>query len=313
MSVRPAAPETDFPGIAAVVNTFESEPISVETVHQWFTQTAPGRLAHRRVAVNDQDQVVGYSVSVHETWSPPGRFYVWVGVLPAWRRQGYGTALYADVLAFLRAHGATDLTSEALDNAPADLAFAQARGFVTDRHLFESTLDLAAFDATPYQSVIPTLQAAGFRFFSLADCPNTAEFRRRAYAVNHATDQDIPGWAGHSPSFEEFEQWVYGADWYRPEGQLLVADGDTWAGLAAVRLHPQTQGAYNLHTGVLRAYRGRRLGLGLKLAAIHYAQAHGARYLRTNNDSLNAPVLALNQRLGYRPEPGKYSLRARLA
>ena len=80
-----------------------------------------------------------------------------------------------------------------------------------------------------------------------------------------------------------------------------------------MRLHPQTHGAYNVHTGVLRPYRGRGLGLALKLAAISYAQAQGARYLRTNNDSLNAPVLALNQRLGYQSEPGKYSLRARLA
>jgi hypothetical protein len=29
----------------------------------------------------------------------------------------------------------------------------------------------------------------------------------------------------------------------------------------------------------------------------------GARYPRTNNDSQNAPMLVVNRKLGYRPEP----------
>jgi len=31
----------------------------------------------------------------------------------------------------------------------------------------------------------------------------------------------------------------------------------------------------------------------------------GAAYLRTHNDSRNAPMLAVNQRYGYRPRPGQ--------
>ncbi len=44
------------------------------------------------------------------------------------------------------------------------------------------------------------------------------------------------------------------------------------------------------------------------LAAIRYAQAQGAHTIRTNNDSLNAPMLAINEKLGYGPQPGKYLL-----
>jgi ribosomal protein S18 acetylase RimI-like enzyme len=308
MIIRPASPATDFPGIAAVVNAFEAEPVTVATVARWFTDTAPGRLDHRRVAVNAQGEVIGYSVCVHESWSPPGRFYGWVGVLPGWRRQGVGTALYADAQAYLQAQGATQLVSEVLDSAPEALAFAQARGFGVDRHLFQSTLDLTTFDPAPYAAVTPALEAQGLRLFSLADVPNTEAMRRRAYEVNHLTNEDIPGYDGTDLSFEEFEQWVFGAEWYRADGQLLAALGDTWVGLAAVRLHPQTQGAYNVHTGVRREYRGRKIALALKLATIRYAQAHGARYMRTDNDAQNAAMLALNRKLGYQPEPGKFTL-----
>jgi hypothetical protein len=30
--------------------------------------------------------------------------------------------------------------------------------------------------------------------------------------------------------------------------------------------------------------------------------------MRTDNDSLNAPMLAINREMGYRPEPGKLTL-----
>lgn len=35
----------------------------------------------------------------------------------------------------------------------------------------------------------------------------------------------------------------------------------------------------------------------------------GASITRTNNDSRNAPMLAINQKWGYQPQPGKYYLR----
>jgi len=47
-------------------------------------------------------------------------------------------------------------------------------------------------------------------------------------------------------------------------------------------------GSYNLMTCTGRATRGADR-LGLKLLAIRYARANGARSMRTHNDSQNAP------------------------
>ncbi|MFN8443531.1 MAG: GNAT family N-acetyltransferase [Caldilineaceae bacterium] len=309
MNIRPARPETDIPGIAAVVNAFESPPVTLEIVQEWFTQTAPGRITQRLVAVDTQYEVIGYSVVFHAPWSPDFHFYVWVGVDPAWRGQGIGTALYAEAQTFLRGERATQLTSEILDNDPVALAFAQRRGFTIDRHHFASVLDIGSFDETPYQSVIPTLEAAGIRFCSLADFQDTQEARQKLHAVNTITDQDIPGWEGPGLSFAEFEQWVCNSSWYRPDGQLIAIDGEEWVGMCTIQLRPETQGAYNVHTGVVRSHRGRKIALALKLVAIRYARTHGVQTLHTNNDSFNAPMLAINRKLGYRRQPGKYMLR----
>lgn len=309
MNIRPARSETDIPGIAAVVNAFESPPVPLEIVQEWFTQTAPGRITQRLVAVDANDAVIGYSVVFHGPWSPDHHFYVWVGVDLTWRGQGIGTALYTNAQAFLRAQAATTLTSEVLDNDPLAIAFAQRRGFTVDRHHFASALAIAPFDETPYQTVIPTLEAAGIRFCSVADFQDSQEARQKLHAVNVITDQDIPGWEGPGPSFAEFEQWVCNSSWYRSDGQLIAVDGEEWVGLCAIQLRPETQDAYNVHTGVIRSHRGRKIALALKLLAIRYARAHGVRTLHTNNDSFNAPMLAINQKLGYRPQPGKYMLR----
>jgi hypothetical protein len=39
------------------------------------------------------------------------------------------------------------------------------------------------------------------------------------------------------------------------------------------------------------------------------AKKEGMSTIRTNNDSENAPMLAVNGKLGYIPEPGFYTLR----
>jgi hypothetical protein len=42
------------------------------------------------------------------------------------------------------------------------------------------------------------------------------------------------------------------------------------------------------------------------LMATRYARSLAATFIRTNNDSQNAPILAINKKLGYKPEPGWY-------
>ncbi len=307
MELRPARMETDLPGIARVVSAYESAPVTVEDVRRWFLYRSPGRLTHRLVAVDGQDGVVGYSGIVHESWTSAGHYFVWVGVDPSARGRGTGAALWQASLIYLVSQGAARLETEVRDDDPVGLAFAGRRGFALDRHIFESTLDLAAFDETPYLPGVAALEAQGLRFTSLAAFPDTPETRRKLYDLNRITGLDIPGADGYM-SYPEFEERILSAAWFRREGQLLAIEGDAWVGFAAVQLNPENQGAYNAMTGVLPAYRGRKIAQALKILAVRYAREHGACRVRTHNDSHNAPILAVNRKMGYRPSPGKYFL-----
>lgn len=58
--------------------------------------------------------------------------------------------------------------------------------------------------------------------------------------------------------------------------------------------------------GTCAEYRGRGIAQALKIVAWRTARRYGAKYLRTANDSMNAPMLAINRKMGYKPEPGRY-------
>ena len=92
----------------------------------------------------------------------------------------------------------------------------------------------------------------------------------------------------------------------------LAADGDNIIGLAAVGAMSSDLDMGNMITGVDRAYRGRKIAQALKLLTIRFARSYGAKTIRTNNDSENAPMLAINRKLGYQPHPGIYRLVNRL-
>lgn len=70
-----------------------------------------------------------------------------------------------------------------------------------------------------------------------------------------------------------------------------------------------TRAMYNEYTGVRQEYRGRGLALALKLLSIETARRYEAAYMRTNNHSLNLPMLAVNRKLGYVDQPGVFFYR----
>ena len=86
-------------------------------------------------------------------------------------------------------------------------------------------------------------------------------------------------------------------------------DGPTLIGFAVAGPAWTKGRASLLNVLIDPAYRGRGLALALKLLAIDFCRRSGARTLHTHNDSENAPMLAVNRRLGYVPAPGWCTLR----
>jgi GNAT superfamily N-acetyltransferase len=203
------------------------------------------------------------------------------------RRRGIGRALFERIEAHAAAVGAGRLLAD-FEESAAGVAFAESLGFRQTRAEQTAVLDPRAVrlappddvDVRPLRDVDPRL----------------------AYEVDMEAMLDMP-------STDEFEPMDYD-DWsgYVLEHPLLSYDGSFVAlvdgGPAAVSLltaDPESGRASSMFTGTMRAHRGRGLALAVKLASIGWAAQNGIVQLATRNDETNAPMLAINRRLGYRP------------
>ena len=79
-----------------------------------------------------------------------------------------------------------------------------------------------------------------------------------------------------------------------------VADG-TVVGTAFLNTDRESGRAVSVGTGVIPPFRGRGLGLLMKQHSLAWAAAAGITRAITQNDETNAPMIAINAKLGYEP------------
>lgn len=253
-----------------------------------------------RVFAESGGRVYGMGTAYRYPNDRPGVVWVSTVVRPESRRSGIGRALANDVLGHLTSKGWVEPRAFTKDDDPASADFARRRGFTVRQHVFESTILLASFDLEAYAVQDP----AGVEFVTYADVEAEPGAIERLVDLHNRLDADIPG---VDPGSERsVEQWVVefkqSYTWDPTTVFLAVVDGE-WVGMGwVIELHPGRY--YNSMTGVLPAHRGKGIAQALKLRTIALAQERGATYIRTNNDESNAPMLAINRKLGYQPEPG---------
>jgi GNAT superfamily N-acetyltransferase len=287
----------------------------------------PGAHLRHLGAIAGDGLLVGYAsvLGGPGTWVPD-RFKVVMLVDEAWRRRGAGGSLYREAERFALEHGATAVEADVGEENAAGLAFAERRGFVRERHLFASILDLASFDASRFAGVVAAAEDAGICFTSLAAYPQDDTSLARFADLLWEVHKDVPGGAALPRlTLEQVRSSYVDQPAWDPARVLLAADtrcDDEWVALAHLAVDgsrsPEAQRAgglwlYNAFTGVRRSYRGRGLAQAIKVEAAAYARSRSATAIRTHNDSTNAPMLAVNRKLGYRPQPGYFKMVRTLA
>jgi mycothiol synthase len=227
-------------------------------------------------------------------------------VLSERRGQGIGTELLRRISRAAQAHGKTELRFIAREEDEASVAFARRRGYGVVVRDQDSELVLADSDV---RAVDPP---AGVRITTLAAEPGLA---RGLHRVAQEAEPDIPS---EEPTVvPPFEQWAALA-LERPtsprEGQFAAVDehGEVLGySLVVVSDVDEDDGvAWHGMTAVARAARGRGVASAIKRAVILWARDQaGLRVLRTSNEDRNAPMLAINRKLGYQPRPAMLTLR----
>ena len=147
------------------------------------------------------------------------------------------------------------------------------------------------------------MTAAGIQTTTLARWPDPDRVRK-LYELSERTIQDVPHTLTIvSEAFEDFEKRIQMPD--RPSDRFWIAlDGDRPVAMSYLKYPPVRGDVWTGYTCSDPGYRGRGLASGIKLQTLAQAIELGVPLVCTDNDSENAPMLHINEKLGYRPRPG---------
>lgn len=241
-------------------------------------------------------------------WRPPdGSWGIWIRLDDAWKRRRVGTIIADGLERFARENGAPALSASLRGDEPAGVAFAEGRGYREFHRRQSSYLDLTAFDPSRFEDPHLTAERGGYRLASyeelLASAPAGDALRHRVHELHSNAWVDVPTpEIPAPPSYEDLGRYVFDSPTFEPRATTVALRGDELVGLTLADVNGSGIG-YTFMTGVLRAHRGHGLALALKLRAIGVLKERGIGRFGTTNDKDNVPMLAVNRKLGYVPEP----------
>jgi GNAT superfamily N-acetyltransferase len=280
----------DAPAVARLSTlVYPAELTTARGLRHWWSAYPP-RAQRSMWAAEERGEVVGFAAALLNISTEPGAAIANVYVHPDRRRRGVGASLWEPVEEHLAAIGGTHVNSFGLDEE-ASRDFMGGRGFEVTYIQRMSRLELASLDAPP---ALPD---------GVELVPYSAlEDARPIYELEVEVARDVPvDQPFDDVRWEDWaERWWAHPELDRDSSLLLLVDGEP-AAFTTVISDDESRRAASGMTGTARRFRGRGLALLVKHHALARAAARGITVAITENDEQNRAMLAVNERLGYRP------------
>lgn len=244
-------------------------------------------------SVPTTERLVGESEGRVVAWAPSGIYesgvgWFWIGVQPEVRGRGIGAAIYDHIEMRLRAEGASRLET-APDNDEGR-RFLTTRGFDVSRTVRLSEID-------PRRLSAEAQPPPGVEVVSLREMIDQPETLYELYSQGRA---DIPSQVPHA-------QWTLGDwraatldhPWLDLDASVVALEHGEPVSLAWLYSDREGHRAETLLATTRRDRRGHGLATLAKIESTRRAATFGITRILTGNDLGNAPMLAINDKLGY--------------
>lgn len=310
MNIRPFT-EEDVEIAVPIWNLLNPDwPTSVPEVLDDYRKRDPKYLLQSYVAELD-GQLVGVGESDLSVASyHPQKFHLTLYVHPDFHGQGIGKALYEKVLESLKPHNPISARVQVRESSERALRFFGERGFVETKRDWVSVLDVASCDLTPYEGLESTLTSEDLTFTTLGELQTKdLEAFRKFHTLFSEVRLDVPRAEPATPiSYEFFLDNIINAPDFDGRMFLVALDGEDYIGFTGMYPFGDTKALDQWLTGVKRDYRKRNIALALKIQAIRFAKENSYISIRTDNDSTNVGMLAINDKLGFKRGAANLSL-----
>src|SRR6188472_1683647 len=262
--------------------------VTAEGMRHWIA-AVPARAELALIAWEEGGELLGWATAGRNWWSSqPDGGNLAITVDPSRRGEGIGTALAGGADEHLDRLGVRTTRAGSLDE-PGARALAARRGF--------EEIAAATVSGVDPRTVEPRAVPAGVELVPFADIDDP----RPVHTLDLELSRDIPNEDYDAIELEEWKATFWKSPLIDDDASLLALVDGELAGLTMIRIDRPSGRAQNNLCGVRRPYRGRGLALLLKSHSLHRAAELGATIALTDNDETNAPMLAVNQRLGYKP------------
>ena len=249
---------------------------------------------------------VAYAHQRHEIWKTPKRYGNVSGdLMPAQRTATRLDALFAAMEERSRAEGTKTFTTWSWEDDAVRVGVLTKRGYHDERYQRFWELDLVAerakLDAMAAESRAK-MREQKIRVLTI-DRDNDPEKWKKLWQMSEEASRDIPRTAPYrESSFDDFMKWMRSPG-LREDRIWIARDGDALLGVSMLSYPPKRGVVATDWTGVARIGRGRGVARAVKLETVIQAIALGVDRIRTDNDFKNAPILHINETMGYKRRP----------
>ncbi len=256
----------------------------------------------------EEDQIVGFGeIANLPDMFHPGKFMANILVDLEHQGRGVGGAIYDRLSQELVDRDAILVWAMCKEDLSRRTEFFRRRGFSERTRMWESRLDLLTADPAKFARYLEKASKGGITFTTLAEEQRQGEESlRKLHELVLLISADMPRESAFTPfSYEQWEALSLRNPRLLPDGYMIAKDGPKPVGLSNVLRNETAPHVLSQDdTGVRREYRGRGIATALKLKVIEYGKKNGYVRLETWNDSNNAPMLAVNTKLGFKRQVG---------
>ncbi len=239
----------------------------------------------------------------------PHKFYLDVNVLPEHQQKGVGQGLLEHLLTQLEDYQVVTVRMVTREDWRHGIRFLEKAGFTEEYRAWESRLDVQSCDPSPYLQLEEQLKQEGIELKSYADLEGTPNLAHDLWHLDMDASRDMPDPEPFTEtSFERFETRALKNPDFVPEAYVVAVKSNSDGTLeflseSTLWWSEGKPDAWNGATGTRREWRGKQIALALKIKNILWAKTQGIAQIKTFNDDVNRPMLAINEKLGFVKQP----------